>query len=354
MIVRRAIVSAAIFLGACNVSVFAQPPAASTPSSSARQPLFDFDESQIKFNLHTLMALLRDKQHEGWVLAAYPDPKTHRPLIGAGFSLDVDAVDHPQRDPLNARQFVEPSSAQLWQAAGLAPERLDSILAKFERDSAKWEGKRRRKLRIRTLPSQISEQDATRLLRISAIQAVSNARAYCRNFDDLTASQQLGLSQLVFQMGVNLEGFAQFLAALNGDPLPERATPVADSAIEAASAPTAPRLVPAVAITTTAPDAPLAQVDQWKTVQATLIDSQWARLYSTRAATVIAMFDPHYSQNPAESQLQVDTALKPVAVHRRGSHAAALRNASLEKKVTRKPHGRSAGKSAARSKRKRT
>ena len=92
------------------------------------QALLDFQDSDIKFSLRSLMDILRDHQHEGWVLAAYPDPNTRRPLIGAGFSLDVQATDHPQRDPLNPHLFVEPSSAQLWQAAGLAPERLQQIL----------------------------------------------------------------------------------------------------------------------------------------------------------------------------------------------------------------------------------
>ncbi len=52
------------------------------------------------------------------------------------------------------------------------------------------------------------------LLRISAIQAIYNAKAYCRNFDQLTAPQQMALSQLVFQMGTNLEEFVEFLGAL--------------------------------------------------------------------------------------------------------------------------------------------
>jgi hypothetical protein len=57
------------------------------------QQLLEFKDSDIKFSLHSLMEILRDHQHEGWVLAAYPDPNTRRPLIGAGFSLDVQAVD---------------------------------------------------------------------------------------------------------------------------------------------------------------------------------------------------------------------------------------------------------------------
>ena len=85
------------------------------------QALLDFKDSDIKFKLRNLMDILRDHQHEGWVLAAYPDPNTRRPLIGAGFSLDVQATEHPQRDPLNPHPFASASPAELWQAAGLAP-----------------------------------------------------------------------------------------------------------------------------------------------------------------------------------------------------------------------------------------
>jgi type II secretory pathway component PulL len=75
----------------------------------------------------------------------------------------------------------------------------------------------RRKIRVNTLEPELTEEEAMRLLRISSIQAIYNAKAYCRNFDQLTASQQMALSQLVFQMGVNLEEFVHFLSALNGD-----------------------------------------------------------------------------------------------------------------------------------------
>ena len=164
------------------------------------------------------MDILRDHQHEGWVLAAYPDPNTRRPLIGAGFSLDVQATEHPQQDPLNPHPFVEPSSAQLWQAAGLAPERLQQILEQFDRDSTRWTAKQYRSKVLRhTLTPELTEEEATRLLRISAIQAVYNAKAYCRGFDQLTASQQMAVSQLVFQMGTNLEEFVEFLGALNDE-----------------------------------------------------------------------------------------------------------------------------------------
>ena len=180
------------------------------------QVLLDFKDSDIKFSLASMMEILRDHRHEGWVLAAYPDPNTGRPLIGAGFSLDVPAAVHPQRDPLNPHPFVEPSSAELWQAAGLAPDRLQQILAQFDHNVTAWSPKTyRRKIIHHTLTPQLTEEEATQLLRISALQAIYNARAYCRGFDQLTGSQQMALSQLVFQMGTNLEQFVQFLDALN-------------------------------------------------------------------------------------------------------------------------------------------
>ncbi len=230
------------------------------------EPLVDFKSSEIKFNLQTLMNTLRDTRHEGWVLAAYPDPKTSRPLIGAGFSLDLEARQHVQRDPLNPNVFLEPSSAQLWEAAGLEPQHLTSMLQQYDRDLEAWNKKKfRKKVRTHELFPQISEEDATKLLRISAIQAVHNARAYCRNFDDLTGPQQMALTQLVFQMGVNLEQFTQFLSAIN----------------------TPPGSIQSVSVTYPEPE-------YWNSVQGTLIHSDWARRYSTRAISVIAMFDPTY------------------------------------------------------------
>src|ERR1700761_4374232 len=83
--------------------------------------LLAFHESDVKFKVEQLMEILRDKRHEGWVLTAYPDPKTAQPLIGAGFSLDLPAREHLQHDLLNPNVFLEPSSADLWQAAGLPP-----------------------------------------------------------------------------------------------------------------------------------------------------------------------------------------------------------------------------------------
>ena len=264
-------------------------PAASDNSSTA-QPLFDFRESDIKFSLTTLMSTLRDGRHEGWVLAAYPDPKTSRPLIGAGFSLDVAAAEHLQPDPLNPYPFIEPSSAQLWQAAGLEATRLQSILDQYDRDLKKWKKKNyRKKIRTHGLTPEITSDEASSLLRISAIQAVHNARAYCRNFDQLTASQQMALSQLVYQMGVNLQEFTEFLTALND------------------AYPTAPQI----------------QSDEyWKEVQRTLIQSQWARRYTSRAVSVIAMFDPSYAQNPKEAEHEVQAQLRPPAHHRKKAHTA--------------------------------
>ena len=63
------------------------------------------NDSDVKFDLRNLMEILRDRRHEGWVLAAYPDPKTGHPLIGAGFSLDLPERAHPQPDQLNPHAF---------------------------------------------------------------------------------------------------------------------------------------------------------------------------------------------------------------------------------------------------------
>ncbi len=302
------------------VQFFALPSVSLTPQNlspnspvplDGAQVLLDFKDSDIKFSLPSMMEILRDHHHEGWVLAAYPDPNTGRPLIGAGFSLDVQATTHPQRDPLNPHPFVEPSSAELWQAAGLSPDRLQQILAQFDHNVTVWSPRTyRRKIIRHTLTPQLTEEEATLLLRISALQAIYNARAYCRNFDNLTAPQQMALSQLVFQMGTNLEEFVQFLDALNND----------NNARE------------------------LAQLDgfmetyeeHWKTVQGTLIDSQWARRYSIRASTVIAMFDPEYSQWPNQAEERVEATLRPPVPPRpRRQSAATLRVASYSKRSSR-------------------
>jgi hypothetical protein len=273
--------------------------------------LLDFKDSDIKFSLPAMMETLRDHRHEGWVLAAYPDPNTGRPLIGAGFSLDVQARVHPQLDSLNPHPFVEPSSAELWQAAGLAPDRLQQILAQFDHNVAAWSPRTyRRKIIHHTLTPQLTEEEATQLLRISTLQAIYNARAYCRGFDRLTGSQQMALSQLVFQMGTNLGQFVQFLDALN-DNGNARELAQLDGYMETYG-------------------------EHWKTVQGTLIDSQWARRYSSRAATVIAMFDPEYSQAPNAAEERMEAILRPPAPPRTRSHSTAtLRVASYSKRSSR-------------------
>ena len=281
-----------------------RPVDAAPPVSSPLQPLLDFREGDIKFNLGELMSNLRDTRHEGWVLAAYPDPKTSRPLIGAGFSLDVPAREHPQTDPLNPNLFIEPSSEQLWQAAGLAPARLQTVLDQYDEDLAKWKKRNfQRKVRTRALAPELTEDEATQLLRISAIQAIHNAHAYCRGFDDMTAYQQMALSQLVFQMGVNLEEFTHFLGAINNDPAYRDAS-----------------LVPGETET---------DAQHWKNVQSMLIQSDWARRYSSRAIAVIAMFDSDYENDPLAAERKVRAQVHPYHHRRR---AATLKTASVHKK----------------------
>ena len=272
--------------------------------SSPLQPLLDFKDSDIKFNLRSLMSTLRDSEHEGWVLAVYPDPKTSRPLIGAGFSLDLPVREHPQTDPLNPTPFLEPSSAQLWQAAGLDSQRLQTILNQFDQDLAAWSKRNfQRKIRTHDLTPDLTDREATQLLRVSAIQAVHNARAYCREFDQLTGPQQMALSQLVFQMGVNLEEFTHFLGAINDDP-----------AFRDAS------LLPGETET---------GAQHWKNVQSMLIQSDWARRYSTRAVAVIAMFDPNYDNDPWAAERKVRAQVHPYHHRRR---TASVKTASVTHK----------------------
>ena len=278
----------------------ASPPSASpatSPASPAVQLLRDFKDSDVKFDLADLMEILRDRRHEGWVLAAYPDPKTGRPLIGAGFSLDLPARDHPQLDALNPHPFVEPSSADLWQAAGLGPDRLQAILAKYDQQFAHWSKKRFRR-KIGTLEPQITDDDASQLLRVAIVQAVYNARAYCRNFDELTASQQMAMTQLVYQMGVNLQEFSQFLDLIN-------------SRASAAGSEAGSDAVSAIR------DSAVSDAAYWRSVQESLMHSQWARLYRTRAVAVIAMLDPEYSDDPQHAERRIGATLRPAVIHRR-------------------------------------
>jgi GH24 family phage-related lysozyme (muramidase) len=305
---------------ASNPSIASDAPAIQVPTTPPTiQLLQDFSEADVKFNLQDLLEVLRDRRHEGWVLAAYPDPKTGQPLIGAGVSLDLPAREHPQRDHLNPNSFIEPSSAELWQASGLDPERLNRILAEFQRRLAVW-NMREFRGRIRELDPQISDEEATQLLRTAAVQAILNARAYCRSFDQLTGPQQMALSQLVFQMGVNLEEFSQFLSLINSDSI---AAPIAKKVAAG-------------------------DVEYWTGVQKSLVQSQWARLYRTRAISVIAMLDPRYNQNPRMAERRVGATLRPAIVHRRrGRSSGSTQLASNSKSAG--PH---AGKRTRRSKRK--
>jgi hypothetical protein len=309
-------------------------PAAASPL----QPLADFKDSDVKFNMQALMNTIRDNRHEGWVLAAYPDPKTSRPLIGAGFSLDLPAREHVQRDLLNPNQFLEPSSAQLWQAAGLEPEQLQTMLAQFDRELSEWRKNQfRRKIRTHQLFPEISEEDAMKLLRISTIQAIHNARAYCRDFDQLSGPQQMALTQLVFQMGVNLEEFTQFLYAVNHGP-GSLATQPGISAIASSSTSDQSREATTISYasqTSLPPDVfsnlnSLSDAEYWKAVQGTLIHSDWARRYSTRAVSVIAMFDPTYNMAPWEAEAKVRAEVHPL--HSRRRRAATVRTASASHK----------------------
>ena len=264
----------------------------SLPVTPAMQMLLNFKDSDVKFAVSDLMDILRDRRHEGWVLAAYPDPKTSHPLIGAGFSLDLPSRDHPQTDPLNPNPFIEPSSAELWRAAGLDAARLDAILDQFNERMKQWK-KRSFRRRMLALEPDISAADADLLLRIAIIQSIDNAKAYCRNFDALTAPQQMAMSQLVYQIGFNLQHFTQFLAQVNAD--------------------------------TTA------EADYWHSVQSTLEQSKWAHLYRIRATAVIAMLDPAYADDPVAAEKRVGAVLHPaVAHHRRGRAGAKTALASAE------------------------
>jgi hypothetical protein len=341
---------------------FSPPPVPVAEASTARgipvaptvEPLLEFKDSDVKFALQDLMDILKDNRHEGWVLAAYPDPKTHRPLIGAGFSLDLPEREHLQRDPLNSHPFLEPSSAELWQAAGLDPGQLQNILDAFRQRFRTAGSYRKYRNRMRMLAPQITEEEGARLLRIAVIQAVYNAKAYCRDFDRLTASQQMALSQLVYQMGVNLDEFSEFLKLINAG---ENAVMPTSSGVETGSG---ARIDPGMgvsagpAIESSLADsaAPAAiggeDAEYWRNVQRSLIQSQWARVYRARAVSVIAMLDPRYTDDPVFAERRVSATLRP-AVARRLRRQSARRSIGVSSQGRRAEVGRKARR--ARSKR---
>jgi GH24 family phage-related lysozyme (muramidase) len=281
-----------------------------TVLSPAVETLLGFKRSDVKFDVGRLMEILRDKRHEGWVLAAYPDPKTAQPLIGAGLSLDLPAREHPQRDPLNPHPFLEPSSAEIWLAAGLDPAKLQQILSEFNDRLATWNKKGFRR-QIWGLEPQITDEDANALLRVGIIQSIYNAKAYCRNFDHLSASQQMAMTQLVYQMGVNLEEFSSFLNLINRG---TESTAEAEAVSKADAA-------------------------YWRNVQMSLVQSQWARLYRARATAVIAMLDPRYMDNPTGAEHSIGAILHPARV--RKGHAT-VRNATYTRHHTSAAHKRAA------------
>jgi len=205
-----------------------------------------------------------------------------------------------QRNPLNPNAFIEPSSAELWQEAGLDLEELNVILDQYYQRQTLW-GKAtfRQKIRAHELPPDISEEEAMRLLRISTLQAIHNARAYCVDFDEMNASQQMALSQLVFQMGVNLEEFVAFLSVINGF----------------------------AGESHTGQNASVVRNSNWKAVQGTLVHSDWARRYAIRAISVIAMFDPNYDRGPNRAEDQVRVWIHPPpSHHHRKSRREFVRN----------------------------
>jgi hypothetical protein len=177
--------------------------------------------------------------------------------------------------------------------------RLERILSQYDENLAKWGKKNyRKKIKKQSLEPDVTEQEAEALLRISAVQAIYNARAYCRNFNQLTGSQRMAIAQLVYQMGVNLEGFTTFLSILN---------------------PAGPHLENAALSATPTP----AGREYWEAVQLSLIQSQWARKYSTRAISVIAMLDPDYVENPLAAEKRVKAVLKPAKhKHPKGKSSA--------------------------------
>lgn len=312
----------------------AAPTPVVAPSGAVRM-MEEFKDTDVRFDMNELVDILRDRRHEGWVLAAYPDPRTAQPLIGAGFSLDLPEREHPQLDANNPHPFLEPSSADLWQAAGFDPARLDDILKVFYERRHTW-SKRTWRKKLFSLPAQISDDDAVQLVRVGAIQAVYNAKAYCRNFDQLNGPQQMAMAQLVYQMGVNLEHFNAFLTTINPGAAP-RGQVVASSAEVPATAADSQMFAQAMQDATAAgTPALMNQMDQspkyWLGVQQSLMGSQWAHKYRTRAISVIAMLDPAYSDDPTSAEQRVGAVLRPAVVHRRGRHGVVTRQVSATKR----------------------
>jgi hypothetical protein len=101
-------------------------------------------------------------------------------------------------------------------------------------------------------------------------------------------------------MGVNLQEFGQFLSLINDG---SKTTPA---------------------------DLPAADGERyWSDVQHSLIQSQWARLYRTRALSVIAMLDPQYGNDPSVAEQRIAATLHPAVLRRhRHQRRASLRTAT--------------------------
>ena len=148
-------------------------------------------------------------------------------------------------------------------------------------------------------------------------------RGHIAELRQLTGPQQMAMAQLVYQMGVNLEHFSAFLAMINPGAGPRAA------AIDPAAA------------TLDGPIALDQAPDYWLGVQKSLMTSQWARLYRTRAISVIAMLDPAYGDDPTAAERRVGAVLRPAVVRRsRGRGTVATRQVAV---TTHRGHARQDG-----------
>src|SRR5215469_13006923 len=64
--------------------------------------------------------------------------------------------------------------------------------------------------------------------------------------------------------------------------------------------------------------------EYWQSVQKSLMGSQWAHKYRTRAIAVIAMLDPAYGDDPSAAEQRVGAVLRPAVVHRRHGHGVGV------------------------------
>ena len=121
----------------------------------------------------------------------------------------------------------------------------------------------------------------------------------------------MAMAQLVYQMGVNLGHFTEFLTTINSSTgkMP------------------GPKLLTAELTTSTGgEDEPTLSDDQtpeyWQSVQKSLMSSQWAHKYRARAIAVIAMLDPTFGDDPSAAEQRVKAVLHPAVAHRRSRHAS--------------------------------